>query len=132
MNFYKELCTYIESENANLSTLVTGFLPASPDNCIAMIGNASQTIGDQRDVPGLMFPRFQLIIRNTDFDLAEQEMYALRDILHGIINLALPVVTPEIRILRIHADQEGAPIGQDAQGRFEFSINFSCEINAIG
>lgn len=124
-NFYSELADYMEGEDATLDSIVTGFLPGDFDNCIAIIGIAGTTLFDQRDVPALKFPRFQVLVRNTDFDEAENQMNKVRAVLHGLIGVSLP----SFRIMRLHVEQEGGALGQDEQGRFEFGINFTGEIH---
>jgi hypothetical protein len=99
--------------------------PPTPANCISIFGAPGANIGDQRNVASLQFPRFQALIRNVDDAAAATLMQSVRTALHAKYGVALP----NWRILRCHADQEGGPIGKDGQGRFEYSINFSAEIN---
>lgn len=126
-DFIDEIGDYLAT--AGVGTVATnifiGELPPDPDNCVALFGLPGQVIGDQREVPSLQFPRVQALIRNKSYDLASDKMQAVRTALHGKYGLLLP----NWRVLRIHAEQEGGPIGTDDQDRFEFSINFVAEVN---
>lgn len=126
-DFLNELGDYLAT--AGIGTVATnlfiGELPASPDNCVALLGLPGSVIGQAREVATLQFPRFQAIIRNTSYDTASDKLQAVRTALHNKYG----VILPHWRILRMHAEQEGGPIGTDDQDRFEFSINFIAEIN---
>lgn len=130
-DFFNEIGDYLATSPApDLGTVATdifiGELPPDPDNCIAIFGLPGSVIGDQREVPSLQFPRFQVIVRNKDYDLGAAKLQDVRTKLHGLYG----VDTGTYRMLRCHAEQEGGPIGSDDQNRFEFSINFVAEINA--
>lgn len=106
--------------------------PADPDNCITLMGSTGTNLTSSRDVAGLQFPRFQVVVRNTDYNDASDALDAVRNALHGMIGEILPAgvnvaTTPYIRVMRCHAEQDGGPIGEDEQGRTEFSINFIAE-----
>lgn len=104
--------------------IFVGQLPPSPDNCTALLGLPGPNIGVQRDVSALNFPRFQALVRNTDYTLGDAKLRDVRNALHGLLGARLT----DWYILRCHADQEGGPIGQDEEGRYEFSINFTAEM----
>lgn len=131
-DFINEIADYMAdgSVSPDIGTVATdifiGELPPDPDNCVALFGLPGQVIGDQREVASLQFPRFQVIVRNKSYDLASAKMQDVRTKLHNKYGLDLPTW----RVLRLHAEQEGGPIGSDDQNRFEFSINFVAEINA--
>lgn len=128
LSFLDQLAEWIIDQGAvPASELKVGRLIQSPDNQVAILGLPGLTLGDQRDVAELEFPRFQAIIRNVDYEAGEVQLRKLRTLLHGQIGLFLP----NFRVLRIHADQEGGAIGDDDQGRFEWSINFATEHHAI-
>lgn len=127
-DFLNEIADYMET--AGVGTVATdifiGEQPADPNDCVAIFGLPGEVIGDQREVASLQFPRFQVVIRNSDYDAGSAKLQDVRDTLHSKYGLQLP----SWRVLRMAADQEGGPIGSDDQNRFEFSINFTCEINA--
>lgn len=123
-NFLDEIADYLilsgvaPSENIKVNVLV-----AEPDTCVALLGLPGTVIGENRDVPDLKLPRFQVITRAADFNDASDLMDKVREALHNKIGLLLP----HFRVMRIHAEQDGGPIGQDTLGRSEFSINFNTE-----
>lgn len=132
--FEDAICTYLDAANVGVYDTDSGrnifkaVLPPEPNNCIALIGLDGNIIGENRDVADLIFPRFQIIVRNEDFDTGAAKLKEVRDTLHGMINVFLPDDSaPYWRVLRCHAYQEGGSIGNDDQGRFEFSINFAAE-----
>lgn len=130
-DFYDEVATYLDQQGVGTYTsptnrnIFTGHHPSDPDNCVSIVGLLGATLGVSREVASLQFPRFQVIVRNEDYDTGSTKLQAVRTALHGKYGLALP----NWRVLRCHADQEGGPIGTDEQGRFEFAINFTAEIN---
>jgi hypothetical protein len=125
----------IRQSAATSGKIFVNQLPSKPDDAIALFGQTGSVIGAQRDVPGLKFPRFQLITRGsgpTGYNDAADLAQGARDVLHGMIGVILPhgvntTTDPYIRILRCHAEYEGGPLGQDDQGRDEFSTNYLVE-----
>lgn len=130
-DFLSEIADYLESQGIGYATgtednptdIFVGKQPADPDNCVTILGepalrNTNNTISE------LMFPRFQLMVRNTDYVAGSLVLRACRDALHNQIALNLGTFF----CLYITADQEGYPIGEDDKGRPEFSIHFSSEI----
>ncbi len=132
-SFYDELATKLDSDGVGTFTddagrdIYAGVFPAAPDDCLAILGLPGANVTAQRDVPGLNFPRFQVVVRNKDFELGAAKLDAVRTSLHGIIGQDLT----NWHIMRCHVEQEGGPIGEDDQGRYEFSINFTAEYYAI-
>lgn len=130
-DFLNEVADYMaNSTSPDIGTVATdifiGELPPDPNNCVAIFGLPGSVIGDQREVASLTFPRFQVIVRNVNYDTGSTKLKDVRTKLHGKYGLMLP----SWRVLRLYAEQEGGPIGSDDQNRFEFSINFVAEINA--
>jgi hypothetical protein len=132
-DFLNEVADYLaaSSPTPDAGTVATdifiGQLPASPDSCVAIFGLPAGALPlGSRQVSTLWFPRFQVVVRNQDYDTASAKLQDVRTKLHAKYGLILP----NWRILAIHADSEGGPIGTDDQNRFEFAINFSAEINA--
>ena len=134
LDFLDELANYLQV--LLIGTAGTNIFvnkqPADVDNCVCLFGLPGATAGAGRDVPGLQFPRYQAIIRNTSYNDGADKFQAVRTALHGLIGKILPngvniATTPYIRIMRSHAEQEGGPIGEDDKGRSEFSINFIAE-----
>lgn len=124
-NFIDELADYAAAQGLGTveQDIFTFKQPASPDNCVSFHGLPGNNLGDQRDIPELTFPRVQVVVRNSDPAAGADKLTQVRSILHGLINVQLP----SWRIMRFHCEQEGGPIGQDGQNRYEFSINFEGE-----
>lgn len=134
LDFTDELANYLDY--LNIGTAGTDIFvnkqPSDVDNCVCLFGLPGTTLQSGRDVPGLQFPRFQVVVRNTDYNDGADKLQAVRTALHGLIGKLLPVTAvpatdPYIRVMRCHAEQEGGPIGEDDKGRAEFSINFIAE-----
>lgn len=133
-DFLNLLAEYLDDNG--LDNVFAGKYPGKPNNVTALLGLQGTSIGVSRDVAALQFPRFQLITRNTDYQDASVQMQVARGLLHGQIGLILPegvntATEPYVRILKMHAEQDGGPIGQDEQGRYEFAINFNVEYHNI-
>lgn len=130
-DFLSQIADYLQTQGIGYATaqaghpvdIFVGTQPGDGDNCVTLIG---QPAGRQPDVtvPDLMFPRFQVLVRNEDFITGSTKLRDVRTALHDKIALSLQ----NYFCYYIHADQEGYPIGEDDKGRAEFSINFSCEI----
>lgn len=134
LDFLHEIGKYLDDQNVGTinDDITINVQPADIDNCVSLFGLPGTTLSQARDVPGLQFPRFQAVIRNTDYNDAGDKHQAVRAALHDKIGLILPVgvnvaTDPYIRVMRCHAEQEGGPIGEDSQGRHEFSINFMAQ-----
>lgn len=100
------------------SDIFIGVWPADPNSCVGVFGLP----GDQpsSDIADFIYPRFQILVRDPDYDTASAKVAAIRALLHVKIGLQLD----NFYVLRCHAAQEGQPIGEDSNGRSEFSINF--------
>lgn len=132
-SFFDELGSYIDTnaalvvfDNATGRNFFLNELPPDPETAAAIFGQNGTTLGAARDVPGLNFPRFQIVARAKAYEDAAALMTQIRNAIHGLIG----VNTSSYRILRCHAEQEASPLGQDAQGRHEFSCNFIAEYHA--
>lgn len=132
-SFFDELAAYLDTqqeliiftEDEGRNTFLDE-LPEDPEDCVAFFGLVGTTLNASRDVKELQFPRFQVITRSADYETANTLLQAVRASLHGIIGLQLD----NWKIMRLHAEQDGGPIGRDDQGRHEFSINMIGEIYA--
>lgn len=129
--FLSQLADYLETQGIGYATaqpdhpvdIFVGKQPAGPDNCVTLIGEPGIRRPDV-SIPDLMYPRFQVLVRNIDFNDGDATLRACRTALHDKIALALQ----NYFCYYISADQEGFPIGEDDSGRPEFSIHFSSEI----
>lgn len=130
-----DICNYLETLGVGVynsaaetpGSIFLGILPADPDDCIAILGLPGNTLGDARDIPALQFPRYNIIVRNKDYDTGAKKFQEVRTALHGKIG---PMLN-HFRLMRNHAEQDGGPIGEDPQGRFEWSINFLAEMHYV-
>jgi hypothetical protein len=130
-DFLSQIADYLETQGIGYATaqaghpvdIFVGKVPASPDNCITILGDPGIRQPDV-SIPDLMFPRFQVLVRNTSFIDGSTKLRDCRTALHDKIALSLQ----NYFCYYIHADQEGFPIGEDGEGRPEFSIHFSCEV----
>jgi len=132
-SFLDELCAYMEDQDASFIfndqtvddpiNTFAGTYPDEPANLTALMGTTGSNIQAQRDVAELTFPRFQLVVRDEDYETAATRYESARAILHGMIGKMLQTKY----VMRCHAEQEGGPIGQDKEGRFEFVGNFNAE-----
>lgn len=130
-DFLSQLADYLEDQGLGYATAQTGHpvdifvgkQPADPDNCITLIGEPGVRTPNN-SIPDLMFPRFQVLVRNTDYTDGSTKLRDVRTALHDKIALSLQ----NFFCYYISADQEGFPIGEDDAGRPEFSIHFASEI----
>lgn len=134
LDFLDEIARYLVTQGIGTAgtNIFVNELPDTPANCVAIFGLVGTTVQQQRDVPGLQFPRFQVVVRNTDYNDAADKFQAVRTALHGKVGLILPVgvntaTSPYIRVMRCHIETDGGPIGKDETGRVEFSCNFTAE-----
>ena len=136
--FLNAIASYLDSLDVGIFDTDSGrnifvnVLPPDPNECIALLGLPGDALDDSRDVAEMQFPRFQAFVRSDDSDDGFTLFQSVRESLHGKLNLKLPSSTPPYwRILRMHVDQEGGPIGQDDQGRYEFSVNFTTQAHFV-
>lgn len=130
-DFLSQIADYLEAQGLGYATaqpghtvdIFVGKQPGTPDACITLIGEPGIRTPDV-SIPELMFPRFQVLVRDTDFVAGSTKLRDARTALHDQIALSLQ----NFFCYYISADQEGFPIGEDDQGRPEFSIHFSSEI----
>lgn len=129
VSFLDQLTDYVAREGVGVSlpangtvNIFAGKYPDSPDNCIAFLGQ----IGGKPNiyVKDFEYPRFQVVVRNTDYVTGEAKIRSVRNILHD----KLMLVTENFVALYIQAESDIIPIGEDDKGRSEFSINFSAQI----
>lgn len=131
MDFLTSIALYLESlgigsaSGSNVNIFV-GKQPPEPNNCITVLGLIGNELPDAT-IADLNYPRFQVLIRNIDYEDGSEKLRQVREALHTAIALNLP----NYHVLRLHAQQEGYPIGEDEQGRPEFSINFYGEARYV-
>lgn len=130
MDFLRSIAYYLKDQGLGTlgagATIMVGRQRDDPDNSITVLGLIGTELPDV-SVAELTYPRFQVIVRNTDYEAGSEIMRQVRDALHGQIAINIP----SYHVLRIHAQQEGYPIGQDEKQRHEFSINFYGEARYV-
>lgn len=131
MDFLTSIALYLESEGIGSTTganvnIFVGKQPPEPNNCITILGLIGNELPDVT-IGELNYPRFQVLIRNVDYEDGSEKLRQVRQALHAAIALDMP----NYHVLRLHAQQEGYPIGEDEQGRPEFSINFYGETRYV-
>jgi hypothetical protein len=89
---------------------------------IALIGQIGSDMPNKY-IRDFEYPRFQIVVRNTDYETGAAKLREVRELLHD--QLAIELVN--FYVLRIQAQQDGYPIGRDEKGRYEFSINFTAQ-----
>lgn len=127
-SFLDQLSTYVAANVSGLNAtgasvnVFVGRYPGTPDNLVAFLGNLG--VKPNIDVGALEYPRLQIVVRNTDFITGETLIRAIRTLLHDKLAIALT----NFYCYRIQAESDIIPLGEDDQGRNEFSINFSAQI----
>lgn len=131
VDFLAQLSDYLDREgvgnsgvtsSSNVNIFVSHY-PESPDNCVALLGLLGQT-KPNINIAGFEYPRFQVMVRNTDYETGASKMRAIRNALHDKLN----VTTENFIALYIQAEQDFYPLGEDKKGRYEFSMNMSCQV----
>lgn len=125
-DFLTDVAAYLAEQGlgsvGDPTTIFAGLFPANPDVAIGIIGNTGPAPNPY--VPELRFPRFQILVRDTDYNEGSATLDNVRLLLHGQFGLQFD----NYHALAIYADSEGAPLGQDTNGRHIFSINFKAEL----
>lgn len=125
MNILDQLADYLSNQGLGTAgvDIFTGYLPQSPDSCLAIIdtGGPVQDI----DIP-LKDITFQVIVRDTNYTDGRTAMDSVRDALHQ--KRGFKVYDGEDYFYFIYANSAGGHIGRDENGRDEFSINFRARL----
>lgn len=127
-DFLSQLADYLASEGhgsvtAGSANIFVSRYPDTPDSCFAILGLIGSSLPNKY-VKEFIYPRFQIVVRDPDYEAASTKLRNIRDAIHDQLSLELP----NFYCLWIQAEQDGFPIGQDDKGRSEFSINFSAQI----
>lgn len=127
MSMISEIAEYLEDQSIGVvgTNIFYSDLPdISSDFMIAVFDR----IGTKPnvDIPEIKSPMFQIFIRSKDYATGKAKLDAIRESLHGSINVYL--IPGGIKFRKIHAVAEGGHIGKNESGKDEFSINFMTEI----
>ncbi len=123
-DFISDVAEYLADQGVVVVTgagtnCFVGHYPDDPDNIVAVLGLEGGQLPNA-NVREFEYPRFQVIIRNTDYETGGTKLRDIRNALHARIGITFD----NYHVLRLHCQQEGGPIGRDEAGRYEFSINF--------
>ncbi|WP_433912364.1 minor capsid protein [Staphylococcus sp. LKG3-3] len=80
-------------------------------------------------------PRYQVIIKSSDFDKATELAYNVFEILNNIENVIMPVELKTrvitFKVYKVYALHEPALLGTNEDGVMEYSINFESQIMKV-
>lgn len=123
MTLLTDITTYIDS-NTSLTAgtnLFIGTLPANVDNCVGIFQSGGVEPTTYLDV---IKPTIQVIVRNTNYETAQQLSYQIYDLLHQLYKITMG----STEIYTVFALQEPTDIGEDETGRAVFTGNYVLEI----
>jgi len=123
MTLLSDLATYIDT-NTSLTVgtdLFIGTLPAQQDNCVGIFQTGGVQPTTYLDIKK---PTIQIIVRNTNYETAQQLSYTIYDLIHQKIGGTIGATN----MYTIFALQETTEIGEDETGRAIFTCNYVFEI----
>ncbi len=123
MTLLTDITTYIDS-NTSLTAgtnLFIGTLPANVDNCVGIFQSGGVEPTTYLDV---IKPTIQVLVRNTNYETAQQLSYQIYDLLHQLYKITMG----NTEIYTVFALQEPTDIGEDETGRAVFTGNYVFEI----
>lgn len=125
IDFLDELLDYLDENGIGTvnTDIFMGKMPPNPSDCVVIKGNPTGRNTPASEIPIMEYPRFQILVRASNYGDGAAKLREVRTLLHGKLNFWLP----HFRVLIIQCEQDGGPLGQDDQGRSEFSINFISE-----
>ncbi len=120
-----EACVAAYLASAGLGALGTSIFvnvkPATPDNLISVFGYAGSPPERTHDTSGNARPGIQVWVRDTSAGTGRTRIESIFNLLDGIANTSLSGTFFQ----EIAANQSPIPMGADANGRYEYSLNFS-------
>lgn len=114
----KDIDTQISSLTLG-TNLFKGFMPETPDNCVAVMDTGGAE--PDKDIP-TGSPTFQILVRNTDYKIGSDLINTIADLFHRRMNETIGTTY----YYSIFLMGEAGCLGRDAKGRDEFSVNFLC------
>jgi hypothetical protein len=123
MTLLTDVANYINSNTSlTLGTdLFIGTLPANVESCVGIFQSGGVEPTTYLDI---IKPTIQVIVRNTNYETAQQLSYEIYDNLHQLYNQTMG----STEIYTIFALQEPTDIGEDETGRAVFTGNYVLEI----
>jgi hypothetical protein len=123
MTLLTDIANYINSNTSlTLGTdLFIGTLPANVDNCVGIFQSGGVEPTTYLDI---IKPTIQVLVRNTNYETAQQLSYEIYDSLHQLYAQTMGGT----EIYTVFALQEPTDIGEDETGRAVFTGNYVLEI----
>lgn len=123
MTLLTDIANYINTNTSfTLGTdLFIGTLPANIDNCVGIFQSGGVEPTTYLDV---IKPTIQVLVRNTNYETAQQLAYEIYDSLHQLYNQTMG----STEIYTVFALQEPTDIGEDETGRAVFTGNYVLEV----
>lgn len=131
-----EIAQYLETAGAGIyssdanRTIFIGNMPDDDtvEDSVLTIYDSSGLPGD-KDVKDLLFPSFQVVIRDIQLDTGEARTNQIRNLLNNLYNLQF--VSNGTYIYKCNLTANGGHIGRDEKGRDLFSLNFQLEVRGL-
>jgi hypothetical protein len=123
MTLLTDITNYIDAQTTLTkgTDLFIGTLPANVDNCVGIFQSGGVEPTTYIDI---IKPTIQVIVRNTNYETAQQLAYEVYDLMHQIYNTTLGGTY----LYTIFALQEPTDIGEDETGRAVFTGNYVLEV----
>lgn len=126
-DFLSDVAEYLADQGLGFSSgpdisIFVGKHPSDPNNCVSILGLLGGETPDPH-IRDFIYPRFQIVVRNDDYETGATKYLAVRNALHARIGLTFD----NFHVLRCHAIGDGGSIGEDDQGRAEFACNFTAQ-----
>ena len=127
-NFYQYL---IDNALVDYAIVVDGWLKKSPNDCINLIESGGRALGDLGNVEN---PNIQVLVRGKNKPAVREQAYNVYGALKANYGIVLPefikggLVFPSVEVAQITAIQRPGYIGTDAEGRLEYSTNYTLYI----
>jgi hypothetical protein len=125
---FREICLFIQAQSGFGGPMVQEGhrLPNAPDRCVLISeAGGAEVFPDLPDMANVMI---QVITRSRSYAEASTDSWAVYQALHGEAGWNLPFAGPgsgaDYLAMTIDAISTPQYIGQDANGRFEFSTNY--------
>jgi hypothetical protein len=123
MTLLTDIANYINS-NTSLTLgkdLFIGTLPANVENCVGIFQSGGVEPTTYLDI---IKPTIQVIVRNKNYETAQQLSYEIYDSLHQLYAQTMGGT----HIYTVFALQEPTDIGEDETGRAVFTGNYVLEV----
>lgn len=124
MSLTEDIKTLIPSGAAAEADVFRGEMPDSPDNLVCIFQTGGVNPSHSFDARQFEEPLFQIMIRNTSYDIAFTKAEAIKDALEGQTELVIGGNT----YLSIFMQGDILSLGKDTADRTKLSINFKTKV----